>query len=246
VNFYGGILDSNYHVDQVSMGSNHTIQYHYDQTICAPTNTVVTVTGSATQDNTCACEVGYHNKVSTTTDGIVTESCTICPAGSTCSGGAAPAVACASNEYQDMTGQTVCKPRTVCSNGSEENTWGSTSEDSTCHCSAGHDTFSNNACTPCIAGKYKSSTGNDDACAPCLPGFYTNTLTGTGATIATVCAAGFYCAGGTAREIVCPAATTPTSSPAPALPPPLPALLAPPALAALLARSSALLATTHA
>jgi hypothetical protein len=84
VNFFGSILDNAHHVAQVMQGLNHTAQYHYSHTFCDPTSTIVTLPGNATLDNACACASGYHTKVSTTADGTVTESCAICPPGSTC------------------------------------------------------------------------------------------------------------------------------------------------------------------
>jgi hypothetical protein len=216
VNFYGAILDSEYHALQVSMGNNHTSQYHYAQTICAPTNTVVTVAGTAILDNTCACQVGYHNKISTTTDGIVTESCTTCPAGSTCAGGAAPAVPCPAG-YTCAGGAAA---PAFCPAGYYTNTLASPGAStitqcpvgSTCAggaapavtCPAGYTCAGGAAPTViCPAGSTCAGGANPEVVCPA--GSYTDKLTGTGASIATLCAAGSTCAGGTAGEVVCPA-----------------------------------------
>jgi len=135
VNFFGSTLDNAHHVAQVMQGLKQTAQYHYSHTVCDATSTIVTLPGNATLDNACACASGYHTKISTTANGIVTESCTA-------------HTICGDNTVESSAGTATADASCACASGhhSKTGTTTETCEINVCDCPNGN-AVANTACT---------------------------------------------------------------------------------------------------
>ena len=192
---------------------------------CGAGNVTNTLTGTGA--TTCtACAGGTYDG-----DSSSQTACSNCGAGYYCAGGTARS-ACAAGTYTASAnasscntcgagyftdtlanpGATIC---TLCSPGRYDDDGLSTTACS--FCGAGYYCTGGTARIPCEAGTYTGS-GITASCAVCAAGNVTDTLTGTGATTCTACAAGtydgdsnsttacsncgagYYCTGGTARS----------------------------------------------
>ena len=138
--------------------------------------------------NEITCASGYYLKANE-------YSCTICPAGSKCTGGTYHFFV---NSDQ---GKTLCSPGTY---------QGSTGKSSCSSCSPGYYTNSNGAtsCSYCTAGTYASGYGNT-SCSNCNPGYYSANY----ASSCTACAKGTYAANSRSSSCtVCGAGLTTSST----------------------------------
>ena len=134
-----------------------------------------------------SCNAGYYmTNSSGTYNGTpaVGNSCTICPAGSYCTGGTANKVACARGSYTNATGKSAC---TACSAGTTTSGTGQTSCNATC---TNNNSYDNSWATPswsantvtnlckisnCKAGSKYSSTAYTyytGTCSACGSGTY--------------------------------------------------------------------------
>jgi hypothetical protein len=95
----------------------------------------------------------------------------------------ATCTACPSNTHSDTIGAIA---ETACLACPEETT--SSADRTSCQCNAG---YTGSACDACVAGKYKSVTGNG-SCTDCTAGKYSATIAATAEAACTVCAAGKY------------------------------------------------------
>lgn len=140
-------------------------------------------------------------------------SCTICPAGSYCTGGAANKEACTTGSYTSTTGQSACTP---CTSGTTTNDIGQTSCNATCpnknnYANAWATTsWSANTVTNlckisnCNAGSKYDNTAYTDytgTCTACTAGTYT---TGTAHTKTSCSKVQSGCYGGTGATSACP------------------------------------------
>ncbi len=161
-----------------------------------------TVTGSPLFNAaSCGANPGAYLIFSTINSLQVATDISLCPAGSSCAGGTAPAVPCPAGRYSDVVGAETClqcsaghfssttgsTSCTACAAGSFSDVLGATECQS---CAAG--SFSNSTgatvCTACEAGKFSSSTGATE-CTACAAGSFSST---TGSTTCTACATGTY------------------------------------------------------
>jgi hypothetical protein len=135
----------------------------YSHTVCDATSTIVTLPGNATLDNACACASGYHTKISTTANGIVTESCTA-------------HTICGDNTVQSSAGTATADASCACTSGhhSKTGTTTETCEINVCDCPNGN-AVANTACT--LDGATQ--------CASCTAA--THHLVGTSCVAHTIC-----------------------------------------------------------
>ncbi|MBE6456492.1 MAG: hypothetical protein E7008_00920 [Alphaproteobacteria bacterium] len=149
-----------------------------------------------------SCNAGYYMTVNGTYNGTpaVGNACTICPAGSYCTGGTANKVACARGSYTNATGKSAC---TACSAGTTTSGTGQTSCNATC---SNNNSYDNSWATPswsantvtnlckisnCKAGSKYSSTAYT---------YYTGTCT--------ACGSGTYMASSAHTNTSCTSCTT--------------------------------------
>ena len=116
----------------------------------------------------------------------------LCPKGYKCVVGSAAPEPCPITEYQDLEGQSTCKPCTAGNYCTEE---------AMLTCPAGYYCLANNNKLPCPPGKFRTNTGASDAndCTACTAGFACPSHAIITPTIQ--CKAGYYCTGGAITDM---------------------------------------------
>ena len=143
----------------------------------------------------CKCLAGYRGSV----DG---SACTACPAGQWKSSiGIGSCTLCGGNTYSTTIAATssgtcsICPANTFSGTGSTELTY--------CKCNAGHNAIEDGfACTPCVAGTYKSSTGVG-ICEECRTDTFSTAVAATDEGTCTNCPTNTFSALGSSELINC-------------------------------------------
>ncbi len=167
------------------------------------------VTGSPLFDAlSCGANPGAYLDFSTINSLQVATAISTCPAGSSCAGGTAPAVACPAGSFSSTTGASTCSSCAAsCGSGTVETQACTSTTDRVCDLDSDDDGIPDtiDACqaTSAVTG----SPLFDALSCGANPGAYLDFSTINSLQVATAiseCPAGSYCTGGTAPSALCP------------------------------------------